>query len=113
MAIIKSKNTCGYLLFGRYFDEAISNPDLNGYPNINDKNICFKASKFPELEDLIDCGYAEIKYKVNDEEYKINTCFYLPNDKIPENIVKVYKETFIDQLLEGEDGDGILDYYSV
>lgn len=107
LKILKSKNTCGYLLLGRYSDEATSNPNLKGYPNINDKNICFKASKFPEVKDLIDCGYAEIKYKINDEEYKINTCFYLPNDKLPENIIKIYKEVFIDQIIE--DGDGIMD----
>ncbi len=110
MKILKSKNTCGYLLLGRYSDEATSNPNLKGYPNINDKNICFKASKFPEVKDWFDCGCAEIKYKINDEEYKINTCFYLPNDKLPENIIKIYKEKFIDQIIEEEeDGNGIMD----
>ena len=104
--IIKSKNTCSYLLYGRHLDNILDYQENNnmenyrGYPNITDKNICFKAAQFPELTNLIDCGYAEIKYFTGDEEYKINSCFYIPNDKIPETIKSYFKTNFIDSMME-------------
>ena len=82
--------------------------NYTGYPNITDKNICFKAAQFPELTNLIDCGYAEIKYFTGDEEYKINSCFYIPNDKIPETIKSYFKTNFIDSMMDPEDGDSFL-----
>ena len=104
--IIKSNNTCSYLLYGRHLDNILDYKENNnmenyrGYPNITDKNICFKAAQFPELTNLIDCGYAEIKYFTGDEEYKINSCFYIPNDKIPETIKSYFKTNFIDSMME-------------
>ena len=104
--IIKSNNTCSYLLYGRHLDNILDYQKNNnmenyrGYPNITDKNICFKAAQFPELTNLIDCGYAEIKYFTGDEEYKINSCFYIPNDKIPETIKSYFKTNFIDSMME-------------
>ena len=104
--IITSKNTCSYLLYGRHVDNILDYQKNNnmenytGYPNITDKNICFKAAQFPELTNLIDCGYAEIKYFTGDEEYKINSCFYIPNDKIPETIKSYFKTNFIDSMME-------------
>ena len=105
-SIIKSNNTCSYLLYGRHLDNILDYKENNnmenyrGYPNITDKNICFKAAQFPELTNLIDCGYAEIKYFTGDEEYKINSCFYIPNDKIPETIKSYFKTNFIDSMME-------------
>ena len=105
-SIIKSNNTCSYLLYGRHLDNILDYQENNnmenyrGYPNITDKNICFKAAQFPELTNLIDCGYAEIKYFTGDEEYKINSCFYIPNDKIPETIKSYFKTNFIDSMME-------------
>lgn len=104
--IIKSNNTCSYLLYGRHLDNILDYQENNnmenyrGYPNITDKNICFKAAQFPELTNLIDCGYAEIKYFTGDEEYKINSCFYIPNDKIPETIKSYLKTNFIDSMMD-------------
>lgn len=112
--IITSKNTCSYLLYGRHLDNILDYQKNNnmenytGYPNITDKNICFKAAQFPELTNLIDCGYAEIKYFTGDEEYKINSCFYIPNDKIPETIKSYFKTNFIDSMMDPEDGDSFL-----
>lgn len=112
--IITSKNTCSYLLYGRHVDNILDYQKNNnmenytGYPNITDKNICFKAAQFPELTNLIDCGYAEIKYFTGDEEYKINSCFYIPNDKIPETIKSYFKTNFIDSMMDPEDGDSFL-----
>ena len=112
--IITSKNTCSYLLYGRHLDNILDYQKNNnmenytGYPNITDKNICFKAAQFPELTNLIDCGYAEIKYFTGDEEYKINSCFYIPNDKIPETIKSYFKTNFIDSMMDPEDRDSML-----
>ena len=114
--IITSKNTCSYLLYGRHLDNILDYQKNNnmenyrGYPNITDKNICFKAAQFPELTNLIDCGYAEIKYFTGDEEYKINSCFYIPNDKIPETIKSYFKTNFIDSMMDPEDRDSMLSF---
>ena len=114
--IITSKNTCSYLLYGRHLDNILDYQENNnmenyrGYPNITDKNICFKAAQFPELTNLIDCGYAEIKYFTGDEEYKINSCFYIPNDKIPETIKSYFKTNFIDSMMDPEDRDSMLSF---
>lgn len=107
--ILEGKNTCGYLFYGRFIEDLFSYMEKNyvgyrGYPNITDKNKCFRATQFPELKDLVDCGFAEIKYLVGGKEYKINTCFYIPNDKMPEQIGAFLKDNFIDDLLEGEEG---------
>ena len=87
--IILSRKTCAYQYYGRFVEiipKIIDFKDWNGYPNIKDKNECFNAEQFPDLKDLIDCGYAEIKYKLySDVELKINTCFYIPNNNLQSN----------------------------
>lgn len=54
------KNTCWYRAYARFRD------DYEGerYINISDKNICFNADRFDDLKDIIDCGYATIKGKI-------------------------------------------------
>ncbi len=85
--IIKGNNTCGYISLGRYIDN-IDNY-INGYPNIEDKNACFNVDQFDDLKNLIDCGYAEIIFDTYSEEIKTNkTCFYMPNENLPELLVK-------------------------
>ena len=49
-----------------------------------------------ELKDLIDCGYADITYTSNGKEYNIKTCFYIPNEKMPEKLGEYFKTNFID-----------------
>ena len=84
--IIKGSNTCGYISLGRYIDNIDKYP--NGYPNIEDKNICFKVDQFDDLKNLIDCGYAEIKFYISSKETKtIKTCFYIPNENLPQILV--------------------------
>lgn len=103
--LINSNSTCSYYYYGKVFDyimevsQNISN--YKGYPNITDKNLCFNAKQFPDLKDLVDCGYAEIKYKFSNKEHKVKTCFYIPNNKMPEELGKYLKAEFIDTLLEG------------
>ena len=87
--IILSRKTCAYQYYGRFVEiirKITDFKDWNGYPNIKDKNECFNAEQFPDLKDLIDCGYAEIKYKLySDVKLKINTCFYIPNNNLQSN----------------------------
>ena len=103
--IIFSKKTCTYYYYGRVVDNLEQNgyQDYNGYPNITDKKVCFNAKQFPELENLIDCGYAVIKYNIGNNKYEIKTCFYIPNNKMPEDLFKYFKSQFID-ILFGEEG---------
>lgn len=97
---LKTQKSCTYLYYWRYYDrleEAFSQgKQYEGYPNIEDKNICFNAEQMSELKDLIDCGYAEINYTSKGKEYNIKTCFYIPNEKMPENLGEYFKINFID-----------------
>ena len=97
-----SNNTCLHLFYGRYFYSMFEQNMENyvEYQSITDKNACFNAEKFPELKDLIDCGYAEIKYIEGTKEKKINTCYLIPNDKMPQELMKYYKE-FVGPFEEG------------
>ena len=100
MEIINSNKTCSYYYYGRIFDYlediAYDYSKYKGYPNIENKNICFNAKQFPDLKDLIDCGFATIKYNNGRKDYEIKTCFYIPNNKMPEELGKYLKSAFID-----------------
>ena len=104
--LIYSKSTCSYYFYGKVWDylmdfqKNISN--YKGYPNITDKNLCFNVKQFSDLKDLVDCGYAEIKYKSGNKEYEVKTCFYIPNNKMPEELGKYLKAKFIDTLMEDD-----------
>jgi len=97
---LKARKTCTYLYYWRYYDrleETFSQgKQYEGYPNIEDKNLCFNAEQISELKDLIDCGYADIKYISNGKEYNIKTCFYIPNEKMPEKLAEYFKTNVID-----------------
>lgn len=97
--IMSSKNTCSYHLYGRVYLPLESGETLTSYPNIKNKNICFNSVQFPELEDIIDCGYANIKYTFEGKEYNFNTCFYFPGIKMTKNIEKYFKKIEIDRIM--------------
>ena len=103
---ILGEKTCAYLYYGKFFDKLsqITNDfsNYNGYEDIQDKNICFSAEQFPELKDLIDCGYAEIKYVADNKEHNIKTCFYIPGKEMPEDLESFFKSYFIDMLFESQ-----------
>ena len=120
--ILKSEQTCSYYYFGRYFKNLLfyddKGPNTN-YENIKDKNICYNAKKFSEFNNLIDCGYAEIKVTLDGREYNINTCYLIPTANLPEMFNEPYsdfqKGFLIDYMLntiiksmagKGDDGDG-------
>ena len=97
--IIKGKKTCRYLFEGR-FNNIVNDETLmrsyNLHPDIEDKNTCFNAEQFPDLKDLLDCGYAEIKYTTeSNKQYTLKTCYYIPNDKMPEEFGSYLKEAFM------------------
>ena len=97
--IILSKKTCRYLFWGSFFRFIVNGTllQVKGYPNIEDKNTCFNAEQFPESKDFIDCGYAEIKYTTeNNKQYTIKTCYFIPNDKMPEEFEFYLRKKYID-----------------
>ena len=105
--IIKGNNTCSYLLEGRYLDNLKKYP--SGYPNIEDKNICFNADQFSDLKGLVNCGYATINYAIGDKEYNYSTCYHIPDNNCPQEIQEIwpmfYEKEHIFQILEWEDED--------
>lgn len=114
MEIINSNKTCSYYYYGRildYLEEiAYDYSKYKGYPNIEDKNICFNAKQFPDLKDLIDCGFATIKYNNGLKDYEFKTCFYIPNNKMPEELGKYLKSTFIDPVFTDETLSAVLEH---
>ena len=94
--ILTSENTCSFHLYGKYFQ----NPRAP-YSDITDKNTCFNARKFNEFKNLIDCGYAIIKFKVDGEDYEIKTCYLVPTSNLPQDFKDVYMEYIEEDLNEG------------
>jgi len=99
---IKSNNTCLYLFDGRYTQNIKNYP--SGYPNINDKNICFNAEQFSDLKGLINCGHAKILIKAINETYNVSTCFIIPDNRCPQ----FYQEAFKNKSVEGEIGEWLI-----
>ena len=109
--MIKSRKSCSYNSYGRVFND-LFNKKIKEFQNITDKNICFNSQQFPELKDLVDCGYADIKIvlpSINDydddvednddspkREYHIKTCFFIPNDNLPNELWLYLKAVSID-----------------
>lgn len=109
--MIKSRKSCSYNSYGRVFND-IYNKKIKEFQNITDKNICFNSQQFPELKDLLECGYADIKIilpSLNDDdefdednddspkrEYHIKTCFFVPNDNLPNELWLYLKAVSID-----------------
>lgn len=97
--IIASENTCTYHLYGKLianmFEENFE------YPNVKNKNTCFNAAKFDEFADIIDCGYAVMKFSIDGENYEIQTCYLLPTEKLPQNFTDLYMESIKYHIEEG------------
>ena len=79
---IASKNTCGYQFGGRIIDNIKNNYNYN----LTDKNICFDTHRFPELKDLLNCGFAEITLNIEGKIYIIKTCFFIPDNHFPDDL---------------------------
>lgn len=93
LKILNGNKTCAYLMSGRYLDNIKNYP--SGYPNIEDKNICLNAEQFSDFKGLINCGYAHIKYKIEDKEYNYSTCYYIPDNQLPEELKPLLRKVFI------------------
>ena len=93
IANIKNANSCSYLLYGRYAKD-----ETKGYIDITEKTDCFNAYQFDELKNLVDCGFAKIKYKYSGEEDEIQSCFLMPNDNMPQGYLLNY---FLNRLNSG------------
>ena len=98
--ILKSEKTCSYYLYGKFYSNNYAN-----YEDISDKNTCFNAQKFDEFKNIIDCGYAIIKFKVNGNDYEIKTCYLIPTANLPE----LFNEQFLNNIEnDAIDDDGML-----
>ena len=99
----KSKSTCAYQLYGRFLESYhnIGNgEDFNGYVDVENKNSCFNVQQFSDLKDILQCGYAEIKYiNRNNKEYNIKTCFYVPTNKMPKDLYSLLIGTYLSEII--------------
>ena len=93
--LISKEQTCTYYLYGKY--KRVEEID---YQNIEDKNICFNADKFDEIKDIIDCGYATIRFSFGYDIHQIKTCYLIPNDNLPHNLTVLFKSQIIGDIEE-------------
>lgn len=93
--ILTSENTCFFHLYGKYIQN-YSAP----YTNITDKNTCFNARKFNEFKNLIDCGYASFKFKVDQKDYEMKTCYLVPTSNLPQDFNEIYMDYIQEDLNE-------------
>ena len=88
--IINSSNTCFYKMVGKIIYEQ------NGkFLNITDKNECFNVQQFPDLRNLLNCGYSTITFNISGKVSTINTCFFIPDNHLPTEFFKMFHEEFV------------------
>ena len=88
--IINNKNTCTYRI----------NQTLSRYYNLKDKNICFNTNQFHEWKNLINCGYATITINIAGKIYTINTCYFIPDNHLPNDFQIVFSKMFIESAFQ-------------
>ena len=105
---ILSQNTCNYLYIGRYLkitQEMEAKNDFSNFKekiNIPDKDLCFNSEQMPELQNLVDCGYADVNIITEDNKrYNYKTCFYLPNEKMPEEFKPYFRTVYLQNIFTG------------
>ena len=97
MRIINSKNTCLY----KFAVNSLLVEDYK-FVNITDRNECFNTNHFPDLENLINCGYATITLNTDSgKPFTLQTCYYIPDNHLPDNFQKIFKALYMDMQLEG------------
>ena len=111
LKIFKRHNTCGYLYYGRYSDNKDKYP--SGYPNITNKKTCFNADQFKELKNLVDCGYAEMTFTVKNVKKTIKTCFYIPNNKMPNEVGLLLNNFFLERQLKNNICFLLYEYFGI
>ena len=87
---IQNAKSCAYQYAGRFFE------DPEAKLNITDKNTCFNAYQFSELKDLVNCGYSTIRYNISGHNFTVNTCFYIPDNHLPNNVKNLFKQFFVE-----------------
>ena len=94
--IIRSKNTCLYKFMRQnFFVEDYK------YVNLTDRNECFNTLQFPDLKNLINCGYATITFKTDSgAPFTLKTCYFIPDNHLPDSFQKYFKTLFMDLQLE-------------
>ena len=97
--IINGRNTCYY----KYLEPVSRSKLIQNifeYRNITDENTCFNVDKFDDLKNLLNCAHSEVKYSIGNKSYSIATCFFIPSNKMNDDIKIFYKKNFIDVQFE-------------
>ena len=98
-SIINKENTC----YSHFF-KGFSNFWNNGnFPNITNPNICYNTNKFLEHKNILDCGFAKISFNYGQKKYNVQTCYFIPNDKLSKYMLDFYRRSLIEEMW-GKDG---------
>jgi hypothetical protein len=94
--IIRTKNTCTYKFMNQHFFV-----EDYKYVNLTDRNVCFNTLQFPDLANLINCGYATVTFKTDSgTPFTLKTCYFIPDNHLPDSFQKLFKTLYIDLQLE-------------
>ena len=94
MIIFNKSNTC-YSLFNKGYSNFLNE---GIFPNITNPNICYNAFRFTEQNDILDCGFAKIAFNYGKKKYNIQTCYFIPNNKISPNMLVFYRSSLIEEM---------------
>ena len=97
--VIQNKKNCFNLYYGKIFEIMMKHtPDQLSSISINDKNLCFNAEQFKELEDLLDCGYAQLNFETKSKKYQIKTCFFVQTEEMADDLLYPFSQLSINAL---------------
>ena len=99
MRIFNKSNTCYSQFYKGYSSFLIDGT----FPNISNPNICYNTIKLDEQKDILDCGLAKIYFNYGQNKYNIQTCYFMPNNKISPNMLDFYRRSLIEEMW-GKDG---------
>ena len=101
--ILNSKQTCIYYFYARFYGKA-----LTEYPDITDKDTCFNAKQFSDLNGIIECGYATITFTTSYDKYTIKTCYFYEGDDLPSEYTDLIGQYFYTDDFDDPEHGGFL-----
>lgn len=70
------------------------------YLNITDPKICYNVDQFDEHKDILDCGFAKVKFIYKGKTYNIQTCYFMPDSKLKQNFQDFFRIMFLENEFE-------------
>ena len=93
-SIINKSNTC-YSQFYKGYSNFLKN---GVFTKIENPNLCFNADIFPDNSGILNCGFANISLSYGQKKYNIQTCFFMPDNKISKIMSDFVRRALIEEM---------------